>query len=350
MLTFRYATGKAKPYYSGKEKSFLRMLKDLYLWQLREGDFNFMYYAFALNLAGSRQDEFIGGRSFLKIKERVEAKLRDRAGCSDVRYDAITKDKFYANSIFSANGIVCLRNLAFIHGTEMVYTDGHREKVDVLLDLHGTFIVKNTVLEAGEGVFRCRSVDKKIEANGKLQTLDSFIQMLGNRIWVLQGQYLSHQRIRKINASALNTTRIVTILHSLEPEYLGGFQGFATGNAFTDSWSHGSIYAGIDPLTGFLKEYAITAVEDERPGLLREHPDSKVVFKDYEIPFLKEAVDLCLRAHRLLYFSFVIGWDVAITDEGPMIVEANEKPGMSAVQCLDGGLRKKIEIYAADFL
>jgi hypothetical protein len=47
-------------------------------------------------------------------------------------------------------------------------------------------------------------------------------------------------------------------------------------------------------------------------------------------------------------FNFVIGWDVAITDEGPMIVEANEKPGMNVVQCLDGGLRRRIEALAAE--
>jgi len=350
LLTILYLTKKAKPYYSGKQKPFWRKLKDLCLWQLQEHDFNTMYYAFALNLAGSRQNDFIGRRSFLRIKESVEAKLRNRAGCLNVRYDAVTKDKFYANSIFTANGIACLRNLAFIHGTEMIYTDGRHEKADALLNLQGTFFIKNTVLEAGEGVCRCRIVDGKIEVNGETKSLGSFTQMLGSKVWVVQRQYLSHPLIRKINASALNTTRIITILNGTEPQYLGGFQGFATASAMTDSWSHGSVYAGIDPLTGCLKEYAVTSIEDKRLGLLKEHPDSGVVFKGYRIPFLKEAVDLCLKAHRLLYFNFVIGWDVAITDEGPLIVEANEKPGMNAVQCLDGGLRKKIEKYAAHYL
>lgn len=346
LLTFRYLKGKTKPYWSGKKKPFWPMVKDLLFWQFKERDFNTMYYAFALNLAGSEQNEFIGRRTFLRIKENVEAKLRDRAGCVEISYDAITKDKFYANSIFTANGIACLKNLAFIHGNELIYTDGKKDKVDALLNLQGTFFIKNTILEAGEGVFRCRTSDGKIEVNGEMLTFDSFIQLLGSKVWVVQRQYLSHKSIRKINASALNTTRIVTILNGSEPEYLCGFQGFANSNAMTDSWSHGSVYVGIDTQKGCLKEYGITAIEDKRPGLVKEHPDSKIVFKDYEIPFLKEALELCLKAHRLFYFNFVIGWDVAITDEGPMIVEANEKPGMNAVQCLDGGLRKRIETYA----
>jgi len=33
---------------------------------------------------------------------------------------------------------------------------------------------------------------------------------------------------------------------------------------------------------------------------------------------------------------------VAITDSGPLIIEANEKPGMNVAQALNGGLRQKI--------
>jgi glutathione synthase/RimK-type ligase-like ATP-grasp enzyme len=68
------------------------------------------------------------------------------------------------------------------------------------------------------------------------------------------------------------------------------------------------------------------------------------------IPFIKESVKLCINAHRLLYFNFIIGWDVAITDEGPMIVEANEKPGLNIAQCIDGGLGEKIIKHALQIL
>jgi hypothetical protein len=323
------------------------MLKELYMWQFEERDFNTMYYAFDLNLAGSDYREFIGKRSFLNLKNRIEAELRAKAGCSSIPYDAITKDKFYANSIFSANGIECLHNLAFIHGNHLIFTGGKQESVEAILYLSGTFFIKNTVLEGGDGVYSCRIVSGKIEVNGEMRTLNSFLDLLGSKVWVVQKQYISHPGIRNFNGSALNTTRIVTILKGSDPEYFCGFQAFATGRAFTDSWKYGSIYVGIDPKKGCLKEYGITAVEDEKPGLLREHPDSKLSFKGYEIPFFKEAKDLCLKAHRLLYFHFVVGWDVAITDEGPLIVEANEKPGMDVAQCLDGGLRKRMEKYAA---
>ena len=39
---------------------------------------------------------------------------------------------------------------------------------------------------------------------------------------------------------------------------------------------------------------------------------------------LKRAVQLCIKAHKLLYNNFIIGWDVVITDQSHDF-ETNEK-------------------------
>jgi len=41
---------------------------------------------------------------------------------------------------------------------------------------------------------------------------------------------------------------------------------------------------------------------------------------------------------QVVYNCFIIGWDLAITMDGPMILEVNEKPGMNVIQCLDKDL------------
>ena len=328
----------------------MKILKDLWSWQFSEGEFNTMYYAMGLNLSGSKQSEYIGRKTFLRVKNSVEKKLKQKAGCDNLNYDVSTKDKFYANSIFTANGIPCIQNLALISGSSLIFSDGREENIESLLEFKDPFILKNIVLEAGEGVFICRIVNSNCEVNGIIKDWNSFKSFLGSKLWVVQKKNSSHKALRKFNSSALNTTRIVTILNSVEPEYLCGFQGFATDNAFIDSWSHGSVYVGIDVKKNCLKEFGFTSASDKRSGILTAHPDSGIIFKDYEIPFLKDTVDLCIRAHRLLYFNFIIGWDVAITDSGPLIVEANEKPGMNVAQSLNGGLQKKIFQYSSNML
>jgi len=350
LITIRYSLGKTKLYFLGKKKSVIHILKDLVIWQIREHEFNDLFYAFGLGIKGSQQKKYIGKRTILKIKNKIENKLKEKAGCDNFEYDVITKDKFYANSVFSANGISCFLNLALISGSIMIFPDGKQEKITSILNLHENFFLKNNVLEAGEGIYKCRIVKNNVEINGELKDWDTFVATLGNKIWVLQKQYSSHEALRKVNSTALNTTRIVTILNGKEPEYLCGFQGFATNNALTDSWSNRSIYVGIDIDKECLKEIGFTSPFDLRTGLHFSHPDSGIKFQGYKIPYIKEAVELCQKAHKLLYFNFLIGWDVAITDEGPMIVEANEKPGMNVAQCVDGGLREKITKYASQIL
>ena len=206
-------------------------------------------------------------------------------------------------------------------------------------------MLKNVILEYGDGFILCRPVDGGINIDGMNSSLKELKKKLGNGKWVIQNKVSSHETIRKVNASALNTTRIVTIINGKDPVYLTGFQSFATGNAEVDSWGNGSVYVGINYRESVLKGPGHYHPAIQGRALAEQHPDTGIEFNGYYIPYLKEAVDLCSQAHRLLYNHFIIGWDIVITDEGPLILEANEKPGMNAVQCIDGGLRFKIREY-----
>lgn len=349
-LTLRYTLGKTKPYHSGERKLPRRIFADLLAWQFREGEFNTMYYAMGLHLRGAKQKEYIGRRVFLKIEERVERKLRERAECGGLRYDVVTRDKFYAGSIFSAAGLPSAENLALISDQYLITPDGRKEQLDSLLKFPYPLFIKNNTLEAGEGVMDCQIDKNGFVINGERKGMSDFLRIVGSRKWVVQRRYSSHAKLQEFNSTSLNSTRIYTILNHHEPEILCAYQGFATGKATSDSWQHGSLYVGLDLTNGILRETGVTSPYDKRSGLHKMHPDSNKKFEAFEIPYLKEAVNLCIRAHRLLYFHFIIGWDIAITDTGPMILEANERPGMSVAQALNGGLRKKIMEYAAKIM
>ena len=338
---FKYVFGNVKRYESGDEKSKLRKLIDLFKWQLRERDFNRMYYAYGLNIKGRGVNDFIGRREFLKIKDEKEKELKKRAGCENLEYEVVTKDKFIFNCFLQANNIPCAEIFGIIKNNVFINTVNGEFGIKELLKLHKDFVLKNITLEASEGIFVCIINANGIEMNGVYISIDSFIEKISNKIWLVQKLYISHLKLREINSSALNTTRIVTILKNSNPEYLTGFQSFATGNAKTDTWGKGSVYVGIDIRNECLKKYGYFNPEDKNNSISDKHPDSGIIFTDFKIPYLKDAVNLCIRTHKLLYFNYVIGWDVAITDEGPVIIEANEKPGMNVVQCVDEGLRNK---------
>ena len=63
-------------------------------------------------------------------------------------------------------------------------------------------------------------------------------------------------------------------------------------------------------------------VVDER--VYRHHPSSGEEVVGCKLPFWQESVQLCLRAHSEILPEFPsAAWDLAITDDGPNLLEMN---------------------------
>lgn len=331
-----------KTYLTKSSKRAAERYLDAQRWLLREGVFCSFYFAWGLNAKHADLSGYIGRREFLKLKALAEKEILRQNQLEGFNYEVLTKDKFVAGSYLEANGIPCVpQHGIMVRGEYQSIEKDQRGLVD-LFEHERELFFKSVSLEAGDGVINARLSGPEVIVEERHHAWHEFLSRLRDGVWSVQSKVVSHEAIRTVNSSALNTTRIVTIRRGLGPAYLTGFQAFATGNATMDSWGKGSVYVGIDIASGCLKEHGFHNLAEPVQSVSTCHPDSGIVFKGYRIPYLLEAVELCLRAHRLYYNNFVIGWDVAITDSGPVIVEANEKPGMNAVQCVDGGLRKKI--------
>lgn len=342
IFLFKYTVGKVKPYYRfSATKSIFFIFKDLVVWYFREGCIHMNYYMQGLNKKEINIGDFIGKREFQKIQEKAASILKLKTMHNHLSFDLVTKDKFYCGSILKANGITTFEALLLISGTKVI---GLQERLGNSLAYlkNGKYFFKNVIKESGEGVIGFEIKEGKVIMKNKIYGYDEAIEALKGGVWLVQPRYVSHKAIQLINSSALNTTRIYTILGVDGVDYLGGYQAFATDGAPIDSWQFGSVYVAIDVDEETLKPYGITSLSDKRDGVLYEHPNSKIKFEAYKLPELKKAVDLCKRAHAFFYGVYVIGWDIALTDEGPMVVEVNERPGINVLQSLDGGVRKNI--------
>jgi hypothetical protein len=320
------------------------MLFDHLIWIVKEAEFNINYYMLGLNRKGVKISDFMGRRSFSEYKLKVEKLLTKLSYQEYLSPKIITKDKFYCESILKANGFAVLESLFLLCRNELFPLKSATQNFNKLNDLEdGAYVIKNVIKESGEGVIDFSIKDGMIYIQGIAYDNNLLNELSKRNVMIIQQRYQSHDVLSVINNSALNTTRIFTIQGGSGIEYLGGFQAFATDDAVVDSWKFGSVYVGIDPEKGVLKKYGITSLTDNRSGIILQHPNSNILFDGYIIPYLKEAIELCKKAHKLFYGNFIIGWDIAITKEGPMIVEANELPGINVLQCLNGGIRFKIK-------
>ena len=150
--------------------------------------------------------------------------------------------------------------------------------------------------------------------------------------WLLQERVKQHPKIAALNPSSLNTVRITTYLSRWKGEPNGtgdvmtdfGFLRVGRAGSATDGWSEGGGLAiNVDIADGRLG----TGIFSTGPASRTEerHPDSLLHFRGQRLPFWDDAKQLCEQTAMLFPDVRSIGWDVAITETGPLIVEGNAK-------------------------
>ena len=141
-----------------------------------------------------------------------------------------------------------------------------------------------------------------------------------------------------LNAESVNTIRIVTIRENNEIKILSSVLRVGTSKSKNvDNWAAGGLCIEIDK-NGVLTQYGYA--KPKYGDKFEVHPDSKVKFKGFTIPYYDEVVNLVKKAHEKLYGIESIGWDVAVTQDGPVLIEGNDNWEISLMQ-INKGLKKE---------
>lgn len=93
---------------------------------------------------------------------------------------------------------------------------------------------------------------------------------------------------------------------------------------------------GINP-DGTLKKRAFL-----KPGfgtVAFQHPDTGVRFEGFVLEEYQQALRLACEAHRMFYHTEFIGWDVAMTEDGPVFIEGNDNWEIPRIQATNRPLK-----------
>ena len=149
-------------------------------------------------------------------------------------------------------------------------------------------------------------------------------------------QYVTqHPGMNALNPTSVNTLRIVTLSSMAEPVTPDGKHVVVAyvsvrsggGNAIVDNYSSGGMMMAVDVETGRI----ITNSFSPSGEIVSVHPVTGITFKGYQIPYFKEALDMVTGACEKYKLSAYIGWDVAIGEDGPVLIEVNQKPGSAGL-------------------
>lgn len=145
---------------------------------------------------------------------------------------------------------------------------------------------------------------------------------------VIQEFILQHEKLSQMSPST-NTCRIVTLLtKDNEALILGGYMRFGLEGSFVDNMCQGGVGVGININKGILKKYAYSL--NNKMHLV--HQTSGLPFEDFEIPFWPEIVKLVNRLQNSFPYFKMLGHDIAIGPNGPVIIEINAEPDFVALE------------------
>lgn len=230
----------------------------------------------------------------------------------------------------------------FIIGNECILINNENDFASVLKSLteksstKSVFIKKSSGSLGGESTFRFSEND--LLNNQKVPLL--FKNVLKST-FIYQETIDQHEDLNLINDSCINTIRIDSFTDKDgNVEIISAFLRMASSKKHIDNISSGGCFVGIDLKTGTLKKFAYTSVVKSGGEVLNEHPVSHVKFENFKIPYFEEVKNLVLRAASYVPNLRLVGWDVAISKTGPVLVEGNKR---YAIQCNDltyGGYKR----------
>jgi hypothetical protein len=151
---------------------------------------------------------------------------------------------------------------------------------------------------------------------------------------LLQRRIVNHPEVARFSPGALCTLRVVTCRFPAEsPSVLFTCWRMPVGSSEVDNFAAGGIAAPVDPRTGVLGE----AVTKKRPWeLLTHHPTTGARITGEVLPYFQNAIELSLSAHAGFGGPRFVGWDIALTDRGPIAIEGNTVWCVDLIQITSG--------------
>ena len=162
---------------------------------------------------------------------------------------------------------------------------------------------------------------------------------------------VQHDEMQRLCPESVNGIRLVCLYWNDEFHLLYGIcrMGAGKGN-IADNFSQGGLAVSVDTESGKFNTNAV----DKEGDVYEEHPMSGVHFLGFQVPFWNEVVSLAedCSKHALKTAGLgYVGWDIAITENGPIVIEGNNRPGINMIQlCMLKTYGKGVGYLLKDYL
>lgn len=183
-------------------------------------------------------------------------------------------------------------------------------------------------LSEGSVRIDARDEDMLRLGNGITQNIDTFAEEVMDRYpggFLFQSALVPDPVMARIAGPAIGCVRVVTVNDGTGPKPAYAVWKMPAPAAMSDNfWQAGSLLAHLDLDTGKV----LTCVRGTglRAETLSDHPQSGEPVIGVTLPHWAETLKIACDAHAVFPEFGVCGFDVAVTADGPRVLECNDNP------------------------
>jgi hypothetical protein len=214
------------------------------------------------------------------------------------------------------------RYFSVLLGRQWLYApDASDEQIRKFFCEQKQVVVKTNRGEKGAGVYKLSYSD--------VTDIKAFCESAQKDCLMLEETVKQHPDLSSINPTSVNTLRINTVMDKAGvPHILSAALRMGVGQSITDNFSSGGVVAQIDLDSGIL--FTLAVGKDAQTYI--KHPTSGVVLPGFQIPHWESVKGIVLSAAKMVPQTRWIGWDVAVTEQRPLLIEGNSDPGGNLMQ------------------
>lgn len=260
----------------------------------------------------------------LRDRERADYLTSGRSAAAD---RALNQNASRAEQQIIGRKNLFNRTFSALIQRESVYApDCDFQRFSAFLDRHSAFIVKPAGGSMGRGIQKYRIAEVEDRA--------AFYRACRDEDILLEELIQQHSALERISPGCVNSVRInAARAADGEVRLIGACLKCGGAGAVTDNFHTGGIAYPIDMRTGCVSGPGRNNTEIRD---YTRHPGSLVYMPGFQVPFW-DAVTACVKqAMDVLPGLGYVGWDIAVTPDGPELIEGNYRwPGGNIIQ-LDG--------------
>ena len=189
-------------------------------------------------------------------------------------------------------------------------------------------VIKTTESSHGDNVWVIKQISYE-ENDAWLLRYDNkrikLSEVLNNDPLIFESLVRQTQQLSDFNESSVNTIRFMTALYpNGNAKIIGTFMKIGrSGKCVDNAGAGGNVDVCIDTDTGEIK-YAIQFDGWGKIKDIDKHPDNGTQLNGVVIDNWERIKSEVIRFQQAFPYSKVAGWDIAITEQGPLVIEVND--------------------------